>query len=388
MSRRRLLARSARSLTAASRDRRRRRAAGQSRARLRGRSRDQDRRRARADGQDGRRRSARTTRSRRASSTTLVAGLTQQPPRTVANPSAAVTMAAARRAPRPRARPHRRRAALHAGAQRAGLAPPAASAPRPSPGCSACARTIRPPRTTSSSRPATRRRAPRPRTPPRGSCSFGELGDGSTLEDAAATLRAPGAHRRGRQSVLDDGRAASSATRTSGAARASGRRRRSASQAPRRLRLLRLRLARLQAPGVPGRRRTLADDLAGPHDLRDERRGAGARSGSRSRKLAACRRPLLRREAARSRSRPRSTTPASTSANGWFIHSSGYGVALDAADRLVRRSLRVGPPAARRGRPRPRCLKTYFDANPPYGGLRRQRAREESARLASVVGGE
>ena len=41
---------------------------------------------------------------------------------------------------------------------------------------------------------------------------------------------------------------------------------------------------------------------------------------------------------------------------GWMIHSSGQGVAADAAHRLVPPAIRLGPPAARRSRPDRRPL--------------------------------
>ena len=73
---------------------------------------------------------------------------------------------------------------------------------------------------------------------------------------------------------------ASSATRTSGVAHRSRRRRRSGRRA-RRLRLLGLRLARLQARAVR-RTRPASPDVAGAHDVRDERRGRDCASASRS----------------------------------------------------------------------------------------------------------
>ena len=95
----------------------------------------------------------------------VVAGLTKHSAGTVAAPGATVTVtqldarlvraldlsdAAAASAPAPR-RPALRR--------------PHASAPRPSRGCSGCARTIPPPTTTSSFFPPTRSPGPRPPTP-------------------------------------------------------------------------------------------------------------------------------------------------------------------------------------------------------------------------------
>ena len=210
---------------------------------------DPRRRRPRPDGQERRRRSARTTRSRRASSPSLVAGLTEQPPKPVANPSAPVTLAQLD-AKLVRTLELGDEAALfQQAAVAAGLRPPARF------GTEVVARLLGL-RTNHLGRPG------RPRAPAERPCSArrGRLlrradpapvrvGDeergGGRLELRATrphALAAPRAHDRGRLHRLPVRlgrrvRAPRVTVRRAGA---------------RRIRLLRLRLARLQAPVVPG----------------------------------------------------------------------------------------------------------------------------------------
>ena len=101
---------------------------------------------------------------------------------------------------------------------------------------------------------------------------------------------------------------------------------------------------------LPGRRGPRRRDPR-PHRRADGRRGrtrAGA-SASPSSSPATC---SSSAPAARARRRRRSTTPGSTSAAGWMVHSSRYGVDAREARRLVPRALRLGPAPAGRSRPR------------------------------------
>ena len=149
----------------------------------------------------------------------------------------------------------------------------------------------------------------------------------------------------------------------------------------RRLRLLRLRLARLQAPArTPGAPHAARTSLTG--------RTTMAMSGEVPRRLRirlarprARRRPLLRRRTARSRSPRRSTTSASTSASGWFIHSSGYGVALARSTAGTRRAS-PGPAV-----PSPRQASNRSTQDPPLWGFRGRRGKGQSSSRLRVPGG-
>ena len=119
----------------------------------------------------------------------------------------------------------------------------------------------------------------------------------------------------------------SSATRTSGAARA---RRAGAARPPdaRRLRLLRVRLARLQAAGYAGARQLASPPR--PDDHADERRGAEAARIAVDELEPA---DVLFFGARGPKSKPAQVDHTGIYlGNGWFIHSSGYGVALAQLD--------------------------------------------------------
>ena len=136
----------------------------------------------------------------------------------------------------------------------------------------------------------------------------------------------------------------------------------------RRLRLLGLRLARLQAPELPERGNPRLD-AAGPDDVHDERRGPEARSGSRSRSCSPRtssssartaptrrdRRSSTRRSTsatAGSSSRPTKASPSLSSAAGTGRSSPG------AAGRCAR------PGSSPRARPQ---LPRSSDAATPFG---------------------
>ena len=247
----------------------------------------------------------------------------KQPAARARRPAAPVTIAQLDAA-LVRALGSRRRAAAFAD----GRAPPAsrrppASAPRSSRGCSACARTTRRAGRRSSccpSDPATRAEAAYSAAQILALRRLGARSASTTRPRRSSSRTLTPWQRR----ILQHRRHASSATPTSGAARARSPRRRSASR-PGRLRLLGLRLARLQAAGLR-RRRARSPRPPGRTTYADERRGAEARSGSRSRSS----RPATSSSSAprrRARSPPQVDHMGIYLGNGWFIHSSGYGVA-------------------------------------------------------------
>ena len=257
---------------------RRRRRHREPRDGLLGAARDPHGRPARADGQDGRRlprrRHADAGRARHprrgAHQASRRAG---RQPRRAGHRHASSTRASSARSASPTPPPPSPPAP-----RRPGSRPPPASAPRRSRACSGCGRTI-PRRTTSSSCcPPTRSPAPRPRTPSPQILRFSGW-ETQSVEDAAATFELP-------QLGAWQKRVLNTAVRFVGFPYVWG----GTSEKPeapfgvagaRRLRLLGLRLARLQAAGLPRRRRARLD-AQGPHDLPDERRGRRPRSGSAS----------------------------------------------------------------------------------------------------------
>ena len=93
----------------------------------------------------------------------------------------------------------------------------------------------------------------------------------------------------------------------------------------RRLRLLRLRLARLQA-GAVRRRRHTQRRAPRPHDICDERRGSRR---ARSQSLTSQPADVIFFGAQGPKSKPAQVDHTGIYlGNGWFIHSSGYGVAV------------------------------------------------------------
>ena len=118
----------------------------------------------------------------------------------------------------------------------------------------------------------------------------------------------------------------------------------------RRVRLLGLRLARLQDEAVP-RRADARRHPQGPDDLRDERARCRSPTGSGSRISSPATCIFFG-------SRGTQSTPAEVGhtgiyvGNGWFVHSSGAGVTLQPLAGLVHEDVRLGEAAAARGRAR------------------------------------
>ena len=153
---------------------------------------------------------------------------------------------------------------------------------------------------------------------------------------------------------------------------------------PGRLRLLGLRLARLQAPGVP-RSHDARRDLARPHDLRDERRGRPDEADP-VRGAPARRRRLLRREGPAVEAgpgRPHGHRPRRR-LDGPLLRGRNDRCP---AHRLVPRPLRLGSQTARRGWPRaasPNPHRERVCARSPVWGMEARRPRRHNpAGLAS-----
>src|SRR5512133_3260644 len=150
----------------------------------------------------------------------------------------------------------------------------------------------------------------------------------------------------------------------------------------RRLRLLRVRLARLQAAGVSerGQARRRAQ---GPDDVCHERRGAG-READRAGQAPARRRDLLRRRRAEVEAGaggPHGPLPGQRVVHPLIrLRRRGR-----TAERLVRQAVRLGPPAAGRSGPRFRVVSPN-PHNPPLGGFLEHGHPGQSPRLA-VNGG-
>ena len=288
---------------------------------------------------------ARTTRSRGRARRPRRRPDRQEAP-VAANPSAPVTIGqldaelvralgllpAARRSAPARALPASRPARFRHRGRRA-AARPARRPPRRAGRASSCSRPTRP-------------RAPRRPTPPRAS-SPSAAGRRTGSAKLAAAFQLPVVT--GLSSACSRPPSSSSATPTSGAARASGRRTRSPpAEVPGGFDCSGFvwRVYKLQAYAGAD---ALAATLRGrtTYAMSGEVR-AGAADPART--APARRRHLLRRERPPSRSRPRSTTRASTSATAGSSTRPSKGVELALLSRLVREALRVGPPAARRGR--------------------------------------